>query len=30
MCDNVRGQGFATPIIDKCYTDDRATEPVAI
>jgi hypothetical protein len=30
MCDNVRGQEFPASIIDKCYTDNRATEPVAI
>lgn len=30
MCDSIRGQGFPSSIIDKCYIDDRATEPVAI
>lgn len=30
MCENVRGQGFPISIIDKCYVDDHATEPVAI
>lgn len=30
MCESVRGQGFPASIIDKCYTDDRSTEPVAI
>ena len=30
MCASVRGQGFPASIVDKCYTDDRATEPVAI
>jgi hypothetical protein len=30
MCDNVKGQGFPASIIDKCYTDNLATEPVAI
>lgn len=30
ICDSVRGQGFPASIIDKCYIDDRAVEPVAI
>lgn len=30
MCAKVRGQGFPSSIIDKCYVDARATDPVAI
>lgn len=30
MCDKVRGQGFPSSIVDKCYVDDRATEPTAL
>jgi hypothetical protein len=30
MCASIRGQGFPTSVVDKCYVDDRATEPVAI
>lgn len=30
MCERVSGQGLPTSIIDRCYIDDRATEPVAI
>jgi type II secretory pathway pseudopilin PulG len=30
MCASIRGQGFTISIIDKCYIDDQATEPVAI
>lgn len=30
MCATVRGQGFPTAIIDKCYPNDSSTEPVAI
>jgi hypothetical protein len=30
MCDIVRGQGFPISIVDKCYVDNRATDPVAI
>lgn len=30
MCDSVRGQGFPISVIDMCYPDDRAAEPVAI
>jgi hypothetical protein len=30
ICEAVRGEGFPMSIVDKCYEDDRATEPVAI
>jgi hypothetical protein len=30
LCDSVKGHGFPVSIIDKCYSDDRATEPVDI
>lgn len=30
MCEAVRGEGFPVSIVDKCYEDNRATEPVAI
>jgi hypothetical protein len=30
MCDAVRGEGFPTSIVDKCYQDDRAIDPMAI
>jgi hypothetical protein len=30
MCEVVRGEGFPISIVDKCYEDDRAAEPVAI
>jgi len=30
MCEIVRGQSFPVSIVEKCYVDDRATDPVAI
>lgn len=30
MCEAVRSEGFPMSIVDKCYEDDRATEPVVI
>lgn len=30
LCEKVRGQGFPSAIIDKCYVDNKATDPVNI
>lgn len=30
MCDTIRGQGFPSSIVDKCYVDDKSADPVAI
>lgn len=30
MCSVIRGQGFPGSIVDKCYENDRSTEPVTI
>lgn len=30
MCDLVRDQGFPISVVDKCYVDNNATDPVAI
>jgi hypothetical protein len=30
MCEDVRGEGFPISIVDKCYEDDHATEPVGV